>query len=59
MPMPQVDDEFAFREAVSKLLAARLRLSTISGLIPMDSSQLVLFFRTKVCYFKLQHVSYR
>ncbi|KAJ3934168.1 MAG: hypothetical protein NXY57DRAFT_995371 [Lentinula lateritia] len=47
MPMPQVDDEFAFREAVSKLLAARLRLSTISGLIPMDSSQLVLFFRTK------------
>ncbi|KAJ4490907.1 hypothetical protein J3R30DRAFT_3426911 [Lentinula aciculospora] len=47
MPMPQVDDEFAYREAVSKLLAARLRLSTISGLIPMDSSQLVLFFRTK------------
>ncbi|KAJ3765846.1 hypothetical protein FB446DRAFT_431266 [Lentinula raphanica] len=47
MPVPQVDDEFAYREAVSKLLAARLRLSTISGLIPMDSSQLVLFFRTK------------
>ncbi|KAJ3780222.1 hypothetical protein GGU10DRAFT_380994 [Lentinula aff. detonsa] len=47
MAMPQVDDEFAYREAVSKLLAARLRLLTISGLIPMDSSQLVLFFRTK------------
>ncbi|KAF9071698.1 hypothetical protein BDP27DRAFT_1361637 [Rhodocollybia butyracea] len=47
MPVPQVDDEFAFNEATSKLLGARTRLSTISGLIQVDSSQLVLFFRTK------------
>ncbi|KIK68427.1 hypothetical protein GYMLUDRAFT_154244 [Collybiopsis luxurians FD-317 M1] len=47
MPVAQVNDDFAYRDAVSKLLAARSRLSTISGLIPMDSSQLVLFFRTK------------
>ncbi|KAI3613020.1 hypothetical protein WG66_005307 [Moniliophthora roreri] len=44
---PPADDEFAYRESVSRLLAARNRVSTVSGFIPLDPSHLILFFRTK------------
>ncbi|KAF5392499.1 hypothetical protein D9757_002162 [Collybiopsis confluens] len=47
MMVPQPNEDIVYREAVSKLLTARNRLVTISGLIPMDASQLVLFFRTR------------
>ncbi|THU81854.1 hypothetical protein K435DRAFT_692741 [Dendrothele bispora CBS 962.96] len=39
--------EAQYREAISRVLIAKSRVSTVSGLIPMDPSHLVLFFRTK------------
>ncbi|KAF5344606.1 hypothetical protein D9758_013896 [Tetrapyrgos nigripes] len=45
-PLSSTDDEL-FRESVSRVLTAKNRVSTVSGLIPMDPSHLVLFFRTK------------
>lgn len=43
-----IDEEFLFRDSVSRVLAARSRPFTISGRIPFDTSSLVLFFRSKV-----------
>ena len=47
-PAEQGYDEFVFRDSVARLLAAASRPFTISGRIPLDPSQLVLFFRSKV-----------
>lgn len=46
-PMP-AQDEYAFREYVAKLLAAKNSPFAVSGRIPVDSSHLSLFFRSKV-----------
>ncbi|KAJ7663166.1 hypothetical protein DFH06DRAFT_1189508 [Mycena polygramma] len=44
---PAVDPEFVYREHVSRLIGAKSRPFTVSGRIPLDPSQLVLFFRSK------------
>ncbi len=50
MPLPPAgfDNELVYRDHVSRLLAAKNTVFSISGRIPLDPSQLVLFFRTKV-----------
>lgn len=50
MPIAPVgyDEELVYREHVSSLLAAKNTVFSVSGRIPLDPSQLVLFFRTKV-----------
>lgn len=48
--VPAYDDEYVFRENVSRLLAAKARAFTISGRIPLDPATLVMFFRSKVCF---------
>jgi hypothetical protein len=45
---PDFDGEQVLRTSVSRLIAARTRSFTVSGRIPLDSSALVLFFRSKV-----------
>src|ERR1700761_9320376 len=47
-PEPAYDPEFLYRESVSKLIAAKTRPFSVSGRIPLDPSQLVLFFRSRV-----------
>jgi hypothetical protein len=42
------DEEYIFRDSVSRVLAAKSRPFTVSGHIPYDPSVLVLFFRSKV-----------
>jgi len=44
---PGFDQALAFRDNVSRLMAARSRPFSVCGRIPLDSSQLVLFFRSK------------
>jgi len=44
---PRYDSQYVLQESISKFLYAKSRMSAISGTIPLDSSQLVLFFRTK------------
>ncbi|KAJ7764004.1 hypothetical protein DFH07DRAFT_917012 [Mycena maculata] len=46
-PEPTYDPEFIYRENVSKLIGAKARPFSVSGRIPLDPSQLVLFFRSK------------
>ncbi len=41
-------DEIVYRESVSRLLDVRGRQFAVTGRVPCDSSQLVLFFRSKV-----------
>jgi hypothetical protein len=48
---PGFDQALAFRDSVSRLLSARSRPFSVCGRIPLDSSQLVLFFRSKVGFF--------
>lgn len=49
MPLPTgYDGEMVYRDHVSQLLAAKNTVFSVSGRIPLDPSQLVLFFRTKV-----------
>lgn len=43
------EQELEYRQHVSSLLAAKNAVFSVSGRIPLDPSQLVLFFRTKVC----------
>ena len=45
---PAFDEEYIFRDSVSRVLAAKSRPFTVSGRIPFDSSTLVLFFRSTV-----------
>jgi hypothetical protein len=45
---PGFDEALTFRDSVSRFLAARSRPFSVCGRIPFDSSQLVLFFRSKV-----------
>lgn len=45
---PGYEDGLVFRDYVSRLLSARNRPFSVCGRIPFDSSQLVLFFRSKV-----------
>ncbi|KAF9446463.1 hypothetical protein P691DRAFT_803921 [Macrolepiota fuliginosa MF-IS2] len=40
-------DEMAYRESINRLLDARGRQFAVAGKVPCDSSQLVLFFRSK------------
>ncbi|KAF9053865.1 hypothetical protein BDZ89DRAFT_938657 [Hymenopellis radicata] len=49
MPLPPAgfENELVYRDHVSRLLAAKNTVFSISGRIPLDPSQLVLFFRTK------------
>jgi hypothetical protein len=42
------NNEQAFRSSVARLLTANARPFAVSGQIPLDSSTLVLFFRSKV-----------
>src|ERR1700676_2283008 len=42
------DNEHALRASVTSLIAAKTRLFTVSGRIPLDPANLVLFFRSKV-----------
>jgi hypothetical protein len=42
------NNEQAFRDSVARLLTASTRPFAVSGLIPLDPSTLVLFFRSKV-----------
>ncbi|KAK0184525.1 hypothetical protein F5146DRAFT_241402 [Armillaria mellea] len=44
---PGYDEELIHRDNISRLLSAKTRVFSISGRIPLDPSQLVLFFRTK------------
>lgn len=44
---PGFDQALAFRDNVSRLLTAKSRPFSVCGRIPFDSSQLVLFFRSK------------
>ncbi|KAF9462249.1 hypothetical protein BDZ94DRAFT_1220187 [Collybia nuda] len=44
---PGYEDGIVFRDYVSRLLSARSRPFSVCGRIPFDSSQLVLFFRSK------------
>lgn len=46
---PTYDNELLLRDSVSRLLASKSHTFSISGNIPLDASQLVLFFRTNVC----------
>ncbi|KAG7445361.1 uncharacterized protein BT62DRAFT_191236 [Guyanagaster necrorhizus] len=41
------EEELIYRDHISRLLTAKTRVFSISGRIPLDPSQLVLFFRTK------------
>lgn len=52
MPAPDAayEDELVLRDSISRLLAAKDRIFSVSGRIPVDTSQLVLFFRSKVSY---------
>lgn len=49
-----MDGEYTVRDTMAQLIAAKNRITSISGTIPLDASQLVLFFRTKVCQFPLR-----
>jgi hypothetical protein len=42
------DEEYIFRDSISRVLAAKSRPFTVSGRIPFDPTSLVLFFRSKV-----------
>ncbi len=50
MPHPTMDyrEENLFREHVSVLIAAKDSQFAVTGRIPIDPAQLVLFFRSKV-----------
>jgi hypothetical protein len=50
MPEPGYTEEMAHRENLANLLVAQQRPSMVSGRIPIDASELVLFFRSKVCF---------
>ena len=52
---PGFDQALAFRDNVARLMAARSRPFSVCGRIPLDSSQLVLFFRSKVSFFVLDN----
>ena len=56
----EYEDELAFQESVTRLLAAKTRPSATSGRIPLDPSTLVLFFRSKVpmIFFPLLHKTF-
>lgn len=41
-------DEMMMRESISRLLEVKARQFAVAGRVPYDSSQLVLFFRSKV-----------
>lgn len=42
-------DELMYRDSVNRLLDVKGRQFAVTGRVPCDSSQLVLFFRSKVC----------
>lgn len=44
------DDEQTLRDNISRLLVVKTRISSVTGSVPFDTSQLILFFRTKVGY---------
>lgn len=43
------DSEVVYRTRIARLIAAKARPFTVSGRIPVDPSNLTLFFRSKVC----------
>lgn len=45
-PVPYIQDDNAFREDIAALLAARARPYSVSGRIPIDPTQMQLFFRS-------------
>lgn len=48
MPQAAHQDDVLLNQYVSALIAAKDRQFAITGSIPLDPSQLVLFFRSKV-----------
>ena len=50
MPQPDYREENLYREHVSVLISAKDSQFAVSGRIPIDPAQLVLFFRSKVTY---------
>jgi hypothetical protein len=48
MPSPSDINEHALRTHLALLLAAKSRPFSVSGLIPLDPTNLVVFFRSKV-----------
>lgn len=43
------DEVMVYRETVNKMLDMKAKQFAVMGRVPCDSSQLVLFFRSKVC----------
>lgn len=53
---PAYQDELMLREGVSAMLQAKDNQFSVTGRIPMDSAQLVLFFRSKVRIFLVDYM---
>ena len=46
---PDYDPQAAYRAAIASIVSSKARPFTISGRVPMDPTNLTLFFRSKVC----------